>query len=168
MVGIGHAIRLVNAHCSPIWRSEKPTNRGIHPRGAPSYGYDRDLWSVRNRALREPGPMYGYPCGKTYKLHVPANLPGKQFWSVTAYDEDTRQMVVTEQGAGLTRNPWPHLGPSRERCRTDPPFASRGAGRPDEGSGLRRVYKSMNLVRCEPGIVGLLLEEVILRGRPRR
>jgi len=36
--------------------------------------------------------------GKTYKLHVPANPPVKGFWSVTAYDEGTRQMVVTEQG----------------------------------------------------------------------
>jgi hypothetical protein len=36
--------------------------------------------------------------GKSYKLHVPPNPPAKGFWSVTAYDEDTRQMVVTEQG----------------------------------------------------------------------
>lgn len=34
----------------------------------------------------------------TYKLHVPPNPPAKRFWSVTAYDEDTRQMVVTDQG----------------------------------------------------------------------
>jgi hypothetical protein len=34
----------------------------------------------------------------TYKLRVPPNPPAKQFWSVTAYDEDTRQMVVTAQG----------------------------------------------------------------------
>jgi len=34
----------------------------------------------------------------TYKLHVPANPPAKGFWSVTAYDEATRQMPVTEQG----------------------------------------------------------------------
>jgi hypothetical protein len=34
----------------------------------------------------------------TYKLHVPPNPPAKQFWSATAYDEGTRQMVVTEQG----------------------------------------------------------------------
>jgi hypothetical protein len=34
----------------------------------------------------------------TYKLHVPANPPAKNFWSVTAYDEATRQMPVTEQG----------------------------------------------------------------------
>lgn len=36
--------------------------------------------------------------GNTYRLHIPANPPVKQFWSVTAYDEDTRQMVVTKQG----------------------------------------------------------------------
>lgn len=34
----------------------------------------------------------------TYKLHVPADPPAKGFWSVTAYDEATRQMPVTEQG----------------------------------------------------------------------
>jgi hypothetical protein len=36
--------------------------------------------------------------GNTYRLHVPANPPAKQFWSVTTYDKDTRQVVVTEQG----------------------------------------------------------------------
>jgi hypothetical protein len=34
----------------------------------------------------------------TYRLRVPANPPVKQFWSATAYDEGTRQMVVTKQG----------------------------------------------------------------------
>jgi hypothetical protein len=34
----------------------------------------------------------------TYRLHVPANPPVKQFWSVTYYDEDTRQMAATPQG----------------------------------------------------------------------
>jgi hypothetical protein len=36
--------------------------------------------------------------GRMYKLHIPPNPPAKQFWSVTAYDEDTRQIVVTAQG----------------------------------------------------------------------
>jgi hypothetical protein len=36
--------------------------------------------------------------GNTYQLHIPPNPPAKGFWSVTAYDEDTRQMVVTPQG----------------------------------------------------------------------
>ncbi len=34
----------------------------------------------------------------TYKLHVSANPPVKQFWSVTYYDEDTRRMAATAQG----------------------------------------------------------------------
>ena len=34
----------------------------------------------------------------TYKLHVLGNPPVKQFWSVTYYDEDTRQMAATRQG----------------------------------------------------------------------
>jgi hypothetical protein len=34
----------------------------------------------------------------TYKLRVPANPPVKQFWSVTYYDEGTRQMAATRQG----------------------------------------------------------------------
>jgi hypothetical protein len=36
--------------------------------------------------------------GKSYRLRVPPNPPAKGFWSVTAYDEGTRQMVVTPQG----------------------------------------------------------------------
>jgi hypothetical protein len=34
----------------------------------------------------------------SYRLHVPAKPPATQFWSVTAYEEGTRQMVVAEQG----------------------------------------------------------------------
>nr|WP_309486581.1 DUF1254 domain-containing protein [Ancylobacter mangrovi] len=36
--------------------------------------------------------------GTIYRLHVPADPPAEGFWSVTAYAEGTRQMVVTEQG----------------------------------------------------------------------
>jgi hypothetical protein len=36
--------------------------------------------------------------GNTYRLHIPPNPPAKRFWSVTAYDEGTRQMVITDQG----------------------------------------------------------------------
>lgn len=36
--------------------------------------------------------------GNSYRLHVPPNPPAEQFWSVTAYAEDTRQMVVTKEG----------------------------------------------------------------------
>ena len=49
---------------------------------------------------------------KTYKLHVPANVPVKDNWSVTIYDTQTRSMLQTDQkfaginslGEGLKQN----------------------------------------------------------------
>jgi hypothetical protein len=35
--------------------------------------------------------------GKSYRLHVPANVPAKLFWSTTGYDSDTRSMVQADQ-----------------------------------------------------------------------
>jgi len=35
--------------------------------------------------------------GKTYKLHIPANVPVNNFWAVTIYDSQTRSMLQTEQ-----------------------------------------------------------------------
>jgi hypothetical protein len=34
---------------------------------------------------------------KTYRLHVPANVPVKDFWSVVLYDTQTRSMLQTDQ-----------------------------------------------------------------------
>ena len=34
---------------------------------------------------------------KTYKLHIPANVPMKRFWEVTVYDNQTRSMLQTDQ-----------------------------------------------------------------------
>ncbi|XXD10162.1 DUF1254 domain-containing protein [Klebsiella sp. R445] len=33
----------------------------------------------------------------TYKLHVPANVPVKQFWSATVYDEKERQLIINDE-----------------------------------------------------------------------
>jgi hypothetical protein len=35
--------------------------------------------------------------GKTYRVHLPANVPAKDFWSFTIYDNQTRAMLQTDQ-----------------------------------------------------------------------
>ena len=35
--------------------------------------------------------------GKNYKLHIPANVPAKDFWSVVVYDPQTRSELQTSQ-----------------------------------------------------------------------
>jgi len=77
--------------------------------------------------------------GKSYRLHVPPNPPAKGFWSVTAYDEGTRQMVITPQGR--------------------PDISSRKADAAKNADGSMDVYfgptapagKEANWVQTEPG-----------------
>ena len=43
--------------------------------------------------------------GKTYKVHVPADVPAKKFWSFTIYDNQTRSMLQTDaQFPGIGSN----------------------------------------------------------------
>src|SRR5262249_49129440 len=35
--------------------------------------------------------------GKRYRLHIPANIPAKNFWSVVAYDADSRSILRNSQ-----------------------------------------------------------------------
>jgi hypothetical protein len=41
---------------------------------------------------------------KTYKLTIPTPVPAKLFWSVTAYDTDTRSQVATDQNKAALRS----------------------------------------------------------------
>lgn len=42
--------------------------------------------------------------GKTYKVTIPQPVPGKLFWSVTAYDSATRSQVQTDQDKAALRS----------------------------------------------------------------
>jgi hypothetical protein len=35
--------------------------------------------------------------GKTYKVHLPPNIPAKNFWSIMVYDNQTRSELQTDQ-----------------------------------------------------------------------
>ena len=45
----------------------------------------------------------GLDGGKTYKIHLPPNIPAKNFWSFVVYDNQTRSMLQTD-------NPHPSIG----------------------------------------------------------
>lgn len=46
---------------------------------------------------------------KTYKLHMPAGIPAKEFWSITLYDNQTRSMLQTDQQFPATSSETPRL-----------------------------------------------------------
>jgi Protein of unknown function (DUF1214) len=48
---------------------------------------------------------------------VAANLPAKQFWSVTVYDEKNRQMLVNKTERGRFNEKHPQTKPPRLRTR---------------------------------------------------
>jgi hypothetical protein len=51
--------------------------------------------------------------GKTYKIHLPPNIPAKDFWSFIAYDNQTRSMLQTDQQ-------FPSIGSQKEGVVVNP------------------------------------------------
>jgi hypothetical protein len=51
--------------------------------------------------------------GKNYKLHLPPNIPVKNFWSLVVYDNQTRSMLQTD-------SPFPSMGSQRQGIVTNP------------------------------------------------
>ena len=66
---------------------------------------------------------------KTYKLHLPPNIPAKDFWSIVVYDNQTRSMLQTDQRL-------PAVG-SQKRGRCQSRYLGRRLFRSD-GSGRSR------------------------------
>src|SRR5262249_31835258 len=50
---------------------------------------------------------------KTYKLHLPPNIPAKNFWSLVLYDYQTRSMLQTDQQ-------FPSIGSEKKGVVTNP------------------------------------------------
>ncbi len=51
--------------------------------------------------------------GKSYRLHLPAGIPAKDFWSVLVYDSQTRSMLQTDQQ-------FPSVSSQKENVITNP------------------------------------------------
>ena len=80
--------------------------RTLDSRAAFYYGYTLDSPGMIMR-LREVGSQYlmgfldanqkALDGGKTYTVNLPPNIPAKNFWSLTLYDNQTRSMLATPQ-----------------------------------------------------------------------
>ncbi|ATQ28230.1 hypothetical protein CS378_05470 [Rhodococcus ruber] len=76
--------------------------------------------------------------GRTYRLHVPANVPVANFWSVIAYDTQTRSMLQTGQD-------WPSISSQ------DKDLAPNDDGSVDIRFGPDRPEDSRNWIQTLPG-----------------
>ena len=81
------------------------------------YAYDR--------ARRQGQHLDG---GKTYRLHLPPDIPAKDFWSVLVYDPQTRSMLQTDQR-------FPSLSSQKEGIARQPRHLGRCLLRPGAAAG---------------------------------
>ena len=68
--------------------------------------------------------------GRTYELTVPLPVPGKLFWLVTVYDNESRSEIITNQGKAALRSLFRAQG--QDRLISGPLLRSQGATRTRE------------------------------------
>ncbi len=116
---VGEAMAKANAYDKriegPFWEGTQWKNAIVMDYTQEAENYteldERAAWfyeattSSRGMKITQPGPGQTYITsykdsqgqwldgGKSYKLHLPANVPASQFWSVTAYSADNRRPI---------------------------------------------------------------------------
>ena len=78
-------------------------------------------------------PMNG---ARTYRLHVPANVPVNNFWSVIAYDNQTRSFLQTDQT-------WPSVTSKDKDFHTNPDGSVDVYFAPERPEGARNFIQTL-------------------------
>ncbi|HEY2534367.1 MAG TPA: DUF1214 domain-containing protein [Xanthobacteraceae bacterium] len=91
--------------------------------------------------------------GETYHMHVDANPPVKQFWSITLYDNVTRGPVVTDHGAADLSSRKPDLVKNVD-------------GSVDVFFGPRKPADAANWIKTNPGKGGFPISGSTRRLKP--
>jgi hypothetical protein len=89
-------VRLVT---SPTNRLTKEAPISKHYSATPRSGAHSISASVYVQTFRDKSGDW-LDGGKPYRLHIPANAPAKDFWSITIYDSQTRSIIQNKTNKG--------------------------------------------------------------------
>jgi hypothetical protein len=85
---MSNGARLIDARCRFHMYATGITPAMVTPKVGSGSQYVAGMRDSKGRRLEG---------GKTYKVHLPPNVPANQFWSFTVYDVQTRSMLQTDQ-----------------------------------------------------------------------
>ncbi len=74
---------------------------------------------------------------KTYRIHIPPNIPAKRFWDITVYDNQTRSLLQTD-------NPYPGV------TSIDPGTVKNADGSYDVYIGPKKPEGEVNWIQTDP------------------
>jgi hypothetical protein len=75
---------------------------------------------------------------KTYRVHIPPNIPARRFWDITVYDNQTRSLIQTD-------NPYPGVSSS------DPGIQRNADGSYEVFFGPEKPDGEVNWIQTVPG-----------------